>query len=184
MARGSGFGALGKNFIIVGNAQHRIFGLRSGKGRCACEKLKKRCQILGRPSQAQFQPQLRDGSLLMTTGQHRAEAQRMRRAGRGARGTKRSPSAGAVGKIARLPTEAFHVDSRFTAWSHSRPGSRSPSFRQLNDALCDRYRGRIFADDQPEPSQRSFEARRHTRDVFWPKRMIAFEKGSNWHIRP
>jgi hypothetical protein len=26
MARGSGFGALGKNFIIVGNAQHRIFG--------------------------------------------------------------------------------------------------------------------------------------------------------------
>jgi len=27
MARGSGFGALGKNFIIVGNAQHRIFGL-------------------------------------------------------------------------------------------------------------------------------------------------------------
>src|SRR5215472_7754069 len=79
-------------------------------------------------------------------------------------------------------TEAFHVDSRFTAWSHSRPGS--PSFRQLNDALCDRYRGRIFADDQPEPSQRSFEARRHTRDVFWPKRMIAFEKGWNWHIRP
>ena len=131
-----------------------------------------------------IQPQLRDGSLLMTPGQHRAEAQRMRRAGRGARGTKRSPSAGAVGKIARLPTEAFHVDSRFTAWSHSRPGSGSPSFRQLNDALCDRYRGRIFADDQPEPSQRSFEARRHTRDVFWPKRMIAFEKGSNWHIRP
>ena len=30
MARGSGFGALGKNFIIVGNAQHRIFGLRFG----------------------------------------------------------------------------------------------------------------------------------------------------------
>ena len=28
MARGSGFGALGKNFIIVGNAQHRIFRLR------------------------------------------------------------------------------------------------------------------------------------------------------------
>ena len=25
-----GFGALGKNFIIVGNAQHRIFGLRFG----------------------------------------------------------------------------------------------------------------------------------------------------------
>jgi hypothetical protein len=25
MARGSGFGALGKNFIIVGNAQHRIW---------------------------------------------------------------------------------------------------------------------------------------------------------------
>jgi hypothetical protein len=30
MARGSGFGALGKNFIIVGNAQHRIFGFRFG----------------------------------------------------------------------------------------------------------------------------------------------------------
>src|SRR5215831_19161625 len=30
MARGSGFGALGKNFIIVRNAQHRIFGLRFG----------------------------------------------------------------------------------------------------------------------------------------------------------
>src|SRR6516165_1023503 len=30
MARGSGFGALGKNFIIVGNAQHRIFGSRFG----------------------------------------------------------------------------------------------------------------------------------------------------------
>src|SRR5215475_12653525 len=30
MARGPGFGALGKNFIIVGNAQHRIFGLRFG----------------------------------------------------------------------------------------------------------------------------------------------------------
>ena len=30
MARDSGFGALGKNFIIVGNAQHRIFGLRFG----------------------------------------------------------------------------------------------------------------------------------------------------------
>jgi hypothetical protein len=30
MARGSAFGALGKNFIIVGNAQHRIFGLRFG----------------------------------------------------------------------------------------------------------------------------------------------------------
>jgi hypothetical protein len=30
MARGSGFGAFGKNFIIVGNAQHRIFGLRFG----------------------------------------------------------------------------------------------------------------------------------------------------------
>ena len=27
----------------------------AGKGRCACEKLKKRRQILGRPSQAQFQ---------------------------------------------------------------------------------------------------------------------------------
>jgi hypothetical protein len=30
LARGSGFGALGKNFIIVRNAQHRIFGLRFG----------------------------------------------------------------------------------------------------------------------------------------------------------
>src|SRR6266487_1881871 len=30
MARGSGFSAFGKNFIIVGNAQHRIFGLRFG----------------------------------------------------------------------------------------------------------------------------------------------------------
>jgi hypothetical protein len=30
MARGSGFSALGKNFIIVGNTQHRIFGLRFG----------------------------------------------------------------------------------------------------------------------------------------------------------
>jgi len=35
MARGSGFGALGKNFIIVGNAQHRIFGLRFGYLICA-----------------------------------------------------------------------------------------------------------------------------------------------------
>src|SRR5262249_55580695 len=30
MARGSGFGALGKNFIIVGDARHRIFRLRFG----------------------------------------------------------------------------------------------------------------------------------------------------------
>jgi hypothetical protein len=30
----------------------------AGKGRCACEKLKKRRQILGRPSQAQFQRHL------------------------------------------------------------------------------------------------------------------------------
>jgi len=30
MARGSGFGALGKNFIVVRNAQHRIFRLRLG----------------------------------------------------------------------------------------------------------------------------------------------------------
>jgi hypothetical protein len=35
MARGSGFGALGKNFIIVGNAQHRIFGLKFGYLICA-----------------------------------------------------------------------------------------------------------------------------------------------------
>jgi hypothetical protein len=61
-------------------ARHVLRISSAGKGRCACEKLKKRRQILGQPSQAQFQPQLRDG-LLMTPGQHRAEAQRMRRAG-------------------------------------------------------------------------------------------------------
>jgi hypothetical protein len=113
----------------------------AGKSRCACEKLKKRRQILGRPSQAQFLPQLRDGGLLMTPGQHRGGSAAYEAGRPGGAWTKRSPSAGAVGKIARLPTEAFHVDSRYPLATGGPFGSTTQAFG-VNDAWSDRSESR------------------------------------------
>jgi hypothetical protein len=41
---------------------------------------------------------------------------------------------------------------------------------------------KIGAIDQPKLAQRGLEGRRQACDVFRPKRMIVFEKSSNWHV--